>query len=235
MNKAMESRRGFLRGMTAIPVGIAAAGPVGTAVGAQWGCVAKTAGSTRSAYRPGFFTGPEWGFVCAAVVLLIPRDDLGPGALEAGVPERIDRQMLEPYGFGRLRYTSGPHSPDAPAELGFQMDLVPRHGGCRWRRAHLSVHAQHGRKHHGCRPEIQCGEPLPQSWDLSNVFVMGADVFPQNIADNQTFPRLAKSANGPRARDGVPDPDRPEGCMDAFDLDRADCLCHARVCLAADR
>ena len=46
----------------------------------------------------GYLTQPEVRFLDAAVSRLIPADDLGPGAREAGVTVFIDRQMCTPYG-----------------------------------------------------------------------------------------------------------------------------------------
>lgn len=77
-------------------------------------------------YFPTFFTPEEFAFVEAAVALLIPDDQYGPGALEAGVPEFIDRQMNTPYGSGANWYMQGPFNPDAVPELGYQRPLVPR-------------------------------------------------------------------------------------------------------------
>ena len=57
---------------------------------------------------------------------LIPNDDRGPGALEAGVPEFIDRQMNSPYATGTLWYMQGPFVPDAVPEMGYQLKLTPR-------------------------------------------------------------------------------------------------------------
>ncbi|MCY1530039.1 Gluconate 2-dehydrogenase subunit 3 [compost metagenome] len=57
---------------------------------------------------------------------LIPRDDNGPGAVEAGVPEFIDRQMETPYGHGGLWYMQGPFATNAAPEFGHQLKLVPR-------------------------------------------------------------------------------------------------------------
>lgn len=47
---------------------------------------------------PGFFTADESAFVTAAVARLIPEDELGPGAVQAGVPDFIDRQLAGDYG-----------------------------------------------------------------------------------------------------------------------------------------
>ncbi|WP_313643573.1 gluconate 2-dehydrogenase subunit 3 family protein [Pseudomonas sp.] len=79
-----------------------------------------------SDYQPTFFTAEQWAFVQAAVARLIPADDLGPGALEAGAGEFIDRQMNTPYATGALWYMQGPFNADAAPELGYQMQLNPQ-------------------------------------------------------------------------------------------------------------
>jgi gluconate 2-dehydrogenase gamma chain len=67
----------------------------------------------------------EWAFVCAAVDRLIPRDEIGPGALELGVAEYIDRTLQTPYGEGSRWYMQGPFV-KAAAEFGYQSKLTPR-------------------------------------------------------------------------------------------------------------
>jgi gluconate 2-dehydrogenase gamma chain len=62
----------------------------------------------------------------AAVARLIPAEDAGPGAIEAGVPEFIDRQMELPYGHGSYFYMKGPFLPESPATLGYQLRFTPR-------------------------------------------------------------------------------------------------------------
>src|SRR4051794_28308607 len=47
-----------------------------------------------------FFAADEAAFVEAAAGRLIPDDETGPGAREAGVPLFIDRQLAGPYGAG---------------------------------------------------------------------------------------------------------------------------------------
>jgi gluconate 2-dehydrogenase gamma chain len=64
--------------------------------------------------------------VQAAVARLIPAEDAGPGAIEAGVPEFIDRQMELPYGHGAWFYLMGPFHPDSPPTLGYQLRYTPR-------------------------------------------------------------------------------------------------------------
>jgi gluconate 2-dehydrogenase gamma chain len=79
----------------------------------------------RADYKPRFFDAKEWVFIQAAVDRLIPADSEGPGAIEAGVPEFIDRQMDTPYAHGALWYMQGPFAQGVP-ELGYQLKLVPR-------------------------------------------------------------------------------------------------------------
>lgn len=81
---------------------------------------------TARDYQPTFFTEEEYAFIKAAVALLIPKDQLGPGALEAGVPEFIDRQMNTPYATGALWYMQGPFHPEVDPTLGYQYPLKPQ-------------------------------------------------------------------------------------------------------------
>ena len=72
--------------------------------------------------RPGyiFLSAPEAAFVEAAVARLIPSDSTGPGAIEAGVPRFIDRQLAGPYGAGDHFYLQGPFPKALPTQ-GWQM------------------------------------------------------------------------------------------------------------------
>jgi len=67
-----------------------------------------------------FFTAAEAAFIEAAVARLIPNDDLGAGAYEAGVAVFIDRQLAGPYGQGDHFYLKGPF-PHAEPTQGWQM------------------------------------------------------------------------------------------------------------------
>ena len=90
------------------------------------GAVQQSATAQGAAYRPRFFSADEWAFVHAASARLIPNDHVGPGAVEAGVPEYIDRQMGTPWATGALWYMQGPFDADAPATLGYQSRLTPQ-------------------------------------------------------------------------------------------------------------
>jgi gluconate 2-dehydrogenase gamma chain len=77
---------------------------------------------TTNAYR--FFTAAEAAFVEAATARLIPADDLGGGAVEAGVPVFIDRQLAGEYGRGARWYMQGPWGAGEPTQ-GYQTRLTP--------------------------------------------------------------------------------------------------------------
>jgi gluconate 2-dehydrogenase gamma chain len=77
-------------------------------------------------FAPTFFTASEWAFINAAVDRLIPSGGDGPGGVESGVPEFIDRQLELPYGYGAYFYMVGPFQPNTPAELGYQLRYTPR-------------------------------------------------------------------------------------------------------------
>ena len=113
-------RREFLRkSLTLIPVVTLAGSGLGSSVlqaapeSSPAPAPAKSVAADTSAYQPSYFTSEEWAFINAAVAQLIPNDAQGPGALEAGVPEYIDRQMNTPYAAGALWYMQGPFNADA--------------------------------------------------------------------------------------------------------------------------
>jgi len=127
--KKGHSRRDFLlKTITLAPamaVGSTAMGALSLPLAAQ---AAETLAAPQKArdYQPNWFTAEEFAFITAAVARLIPSDERGPGALEAGVPEFIDRQMNTPYATGSNWYMQGPFNPDLPKELGYQLPLVPQ-------------------------------------------------------------------------------------------------------------
>jgi gluconate 2-dehydrogenase gamma chain len=116
-------RRDFMRHAVAIV-------PVSGFAAVSSGCAPTTkavqaASSNSAPYQPTFFHADEWAFIQAAVARLIPADDTGPGALEAGVPEFIDKQMDAVFGHAAIWYMQGPFVESAP-EFGYQGRLAPR-------------------------------------------------------------------------------------------------------------
>ncbi|WP_243040118.1 gluconate 2-dehydrogenase subunit 3 family protein [Dyella sedimenti] len=83
-------------------------------------------GTGAKTYAPRYFNAAEWDFLQAAVDRLIPPSEDGPSAVEAGVPEFIDRQMDAAYGHGGYWYMQGPFVPESPATLGYQLRYTPR-------------------------------------------------------------------------------------------------------------
>jgi gluconate 2-dehydrogenase gamma chain len=124
----LTSRRGFFRSAVAlVPAGTLAAcdrQSSGTSA-PDSNPAASGPQAARADYNPHFFDAKEWAFIHTAVDRLIPADSEGPSAVEAGVPEFIDRQMDTPYAHGALWYMQAPFAQGA-AELGYQLKLVPR-------------------------------------------------------------------------------------------------------------
>jgi gluconate 2-dehydrogenase gamma chain len=73
-----------------------------------------------------FFTASEAATVDAIVDRLIPTDELGPGARDAGVTTFIDRQLTGPYGGHDWLYMQGPFSDKPLPTQGLQSPLTPR-------------------------------------------------------------------------------------------------------------
>ncbi len=71
-----------------------------------------------------YFTQPEIAFLNAALARLIPTDDLGPGAHEAGGAYFIDQQMASPFGRAERWYMQGPWK-EGTKEQGYQLKLTP--------------------------------------------------------------------------------------------------------------
>ncbi len=73
-----------------------------------------------------FFTPVEAAAVDAIVDRLIPSDELGAGAKDAGVTTFIDRQLTGPYGGHDWLYMQGPFSDQPLPSQGLQSPLTPR-------------------------------------------------------------------------------------------------------------
>jgi gluconate 2-dehydrogenase gamma chain len=71
-----------------------------------------------------FFNAEEAELIEAACERLIPRDEVGPGALDAGVPNYLDKQLGGAWGSGERLYRSGPWQHGTPSQ-GYQLPFVP--------------------------------------------------------------------------------------------------------------
>jgi hypothetical protein len=105
------SRRNFLVGAIALtPMAVVAVGQAPAEVPDREDLQDSAPAANHPAaadYRPTFFTPPEWAFINAACARLIPADALGPGAVELGVPQFIDRQMGTGWADGASWYMQG--------------------------------------------------------------------------------------------------------------------------------
>lgn len=118
MAKRVLNRRQFGKILGAAGVG-STLDPTGASASTQDG------ESQRQVAAFTFFTRDEAAFVEAAIDHLIPADELGPGAREAGVAVFIDRQLSGAFGTAAKWFTQGPWGESVP-EQGYQLPLTPR-------------------------------------------------------------------------------------------------------------
>ena len=125
-----SGRRRFLKSAAAlgaaIPAGAAAQTKPAPAPHAQHDKThAQHMRAAATAARPYMFLSQtEVAFLDAAVSHLIPKDELGPGAKEAGVTYFIDQQLFGGYGTMAKKYTQGPW-PEGTPQQGYQSPLTP--------------------------------------------------------------------------------------------------------------
>src|SRR6266852_1229548 len=122
-----SGRRWFLKSVAAVGVAVPA-GALGADPQSHHGHgehVAQ-AGAVKGQSQPqvyGWLTQPEQAFIEAAVARLIPADELGPGAKEAGVSYFIDQQLAGAYGTMARNYRQGPW-PEGTPQQGYQSRLA---------------------------------------------------------------------------------------------------------------
>jgi gluconate 2-dehydrogenase gamma chain len=117
----MATRRDVLR----------TAAVAGSAAVVSWFRPSEALGRTGSLLprpvTPGAFaylTHQEIAFLDAALSRLIPADELGAGAKEAGVTFFIDQQLAGPYGRAESWYMQGPWK-EGTEQQGYQLKLTP--------------------------------------------------------------------------------------------------------------
>ena len=129
--KPVQGRRGILK---AITLGVPGAWVAG-AHAATAPAPTAAPGATPSPHAmpmagpPGdrtlkFFNADEAQAMDAICARLIPADDLGPGAKEAGVTFFMDGQLAGAWGTGDQLYRQGPFEKGTP-EQGYQLSLTP--------------------------------------------------------------------------------------------------------------
>ena len=110
---------------------LAGAGPLATlSFGSAWareaagGSLASAPNLPQVWGRCTFFSAAELAFVDAALARLIPADELGPGAVEAGVALFIDQQLAGRNGQAIDWYMQGPFA-KGTEQQGYQLQLTP--------------------------------------------------------------------------------------------------------------
>src|SRR5258705_1604002 len=119
------TRRFMLKATGAIGASMLSAGSSAAAPGLD----ASPSGAARAAANAPpttyvFLNREEAAFIESAVARLIPADTKWPGALEAGVPNYIDKQLAGAWGAGERLYRSGPWQPGTPSQ-GYQLPFTP--------------------------------------------------------------------------------------------------------------
>src|SRR5882672_4243668 len=115
MEESAGGRRRFLKS-----VGALGAATMPAAAGAQ-----QHAHGAAKGEKYMFLSAAEVAFLDAAVARLIPADELGPGAREAGVTYFIDQQLFGGFGTMAKMYRQGPH-PEGTPQQGYQSPLTPQ-------------------------------------------------------------------------------------------------------------
>jgi len=117
------SRRNFLGagGVVAL-VPVAADAATRTKPPAHATSASAAPASDTESYR--FFNAAESPFIEAAVERLIPPDEVGPSATQAGVHFYIDKQLAGAWGAGERLYRPGPWQPGKPTQ-GYQLPYTP--------------------------------------------------------------------------------------------------------------
>lgn len=121
------SRRELIRKMgvaSLIPMVPLATVACTTAPAATTAADAAAPGSTAAHPAYLFLNTDEAAFLEAACARLIPADDSGPGALEAGVVNYLDKQLGGAWGAGERLYRSGPWKGGTPSQ-GYQLPFTP--------------------------------------------------------------------------------------------------------------
>jgi gluconate 2-dehydrogenase gamma chain len=102
-----------------------------------------------------YLTQPEVRFIEAAVSRLIPSDELGPGAKEAGVANFIDRQLASAWGTHSRNSRMGPWRQGTPQQ-GSQSPLTPQEFyRAAIRETDIHCSDKYGRTFHALKPEQQ--------------------------------------------------------------------------------
>ena len=123
MNKV--TRRSFVAGIgvaSMVPAASALSGDPTPAAQPESHTPLGTQAAAPAVYL--FFNASEAAFIEAACERLIPADEHGAGALAAGVPNYLDKQLGGAWGAGERLYRSGPWTAGS-ASQGYQLPFTP--------------------------------------------------------------------------------------------------------------
>jgi len=101
-----------------------------------------------------FFQPEEAAFIEAAIDRLIPPDETGPSATEAGVQFYLDKQLNGAWGAGERLYRSGPWQQGSSSQ-GYQLPFIPSE---LFRTALRGLNADVQRKHGGAFASLSAVE-----------------------------------------------------------------------------
>lgn len=121
------SRRGLLTGAVVLPAGLAIAGARAETIRGEVPWREGQADPPHAVAidnRYVYFTPAEAEAIEAMMARLIPKDALGPGAVEAGAAFFLDRQLAGEYGLGGRWYMQGPWA-KGEATQGYQTRMTP--------------------------------------------------------------------------------------------------------------
>src|SRR6202043_3116176 len=91
----------------------------------RWGTEQMTLSDNPIGASYLYLSEPEIRFLEAAVEHLIPTDELGPGARDAGVVVYVDRALASTWGVHGRQYRGGPWLEGTPQQ-GYQSRFTPR-------------------------------------------------------------------------------------------------------------
>jgi gluconate 2-dehydrogenase gamma chain len=123
------TRRLMLKATGALGASLLSTGSGVSAAAAQGRVTSSSSGAARAVPNTPpttylFLNSEEAAFIESAAARLIPVDPKWPGALEAGVPNYIDKQLAGAWGAGERLYRSGPWRPGTPSQ-GYQLPFTP--------------------------------------------------------------------------------------------------------------
>lgn len=118
-DQPVSARRGLLK---ALAVGVPGAVWAPHAAAAPEATPAPAAAPPNRTLK--FFNAQEALAMDAIAARLIPADELGPGAKEAGVTQFVDGQLAGAWGAGEQFYRQGPFEAGTP-EQGYQLSFTP--------------------------------------------------------------------------------------------------------------